>query len=153
MNASSGFIKLPALPNGSLLPAHWAVPVGEVLARADTHKSASAALTQLCSVCATSPRSLAVTTIPTVWACLTACFVNSSVCACFGILFVSSRSSSLHATHRLLENEKRGGSSGPSAGLVRVLFFRRRVVDKFMQKIELLSHFVVDVSGLAVSNE
>jgi hypothetical protein len=37
------------------------------------------------SVCSTSPSSLAATTMPTAWACLTACSLNSAVYSCFGI--------------------------------------------------------------------
>ena len=76
------------------------------LAPAPTSLPASAAFTQLRSVCWTRPSSLAATTMPAIWACLTACSLNSAVYSCFGIFFTS-RSSSLDANNRPLEDEKR----------------------------------------------
>jgi hypothetical protein len=67
---------------------------------------AADAFTQLRSVCSTRPSSLAATTMPIAWACLTACSLNSAVYSCFGIFFIS-RPSGLDAKHRPLENEKR----------------------------------------------
>src|SRR5690606_41800767 len=58
------------------------------------------------SVCSTRPNSLAATTMPTDWACLTDCFLNSAVYSCFGIFFTS-LPSGLDANHRPLEDEKR----------------------------------------------
>jgi len=44
--------------------------------------------------------------MPTAWACLTACYLNSAVYSCFGIFFTS-LPSGLDANHRPLEDEKR----------------------------------------------
>ena len=67
---------------------------------------AADAFTQLRNVCSTRPSSLAATTMPTPWACLTACSLNSAVYSCFGIFFTS-LPSGLDANHRPLEDEKR----------------------------------------------
>jgi len=72
---------------------------------------ATDAFTQLRKVCSTSPSSLAATTMPTAWACLTACSLNSAVYSCFGIFFTS-RPSSRDANHRPLEDEKRRTAQG-----------------------------------------
>ena len=44
--------------------------------------------------------------MPTAWACLTACSLNSAVYSCFGIFFTS-LPSGLDPNHRPLEDEKR----------------------------------------------
>jgi hypothetical protein len=79
------------------------------LAPATIGLPAADAFTQLRSVCSTRPSSFAATTMPTAWACLTACSLNSAVYSCFGIFFTS-LPSGLHANHRPLEDEKRGAA-------------------------------------------
>lgn len=79
---------------------------------------AADAFTQLRSVCSTNPSSLAATTMPTAWARLTACSLNSAVYSCFGIFFIS-RPSGLDANHRPLEDEKRRAAHDTQPPFVR----------------------------------
>jgi hypothetical protein len=55
----------------------------------------------------TSLSTLALTLIPSAWACSRVCSLNSAVYCCFGIVYNSHHPSGLDATNRLLEDEKR----------------------------------------------